>query len=92
LLKAEGCGAINFGENTWHFYPKWEHLLAGSTPTRSGWPFATHGGKRRVVFDPQSLPKSAEMIGRTLVFPVSVKMPEERIRIICAALKKAQHI
>jgi 8-amino-3,8-dideoxy-alpha-D-manno-octulosonate transaminase len=30
-LKENGAGAIYFAENTWHYYPKWEHLLAGST-------------------------------------------------------------
>lgn len=89
LLKEEGCGAINFAENTWHFYPEWEHLLAGSSPISSGWPFAEPGGKRRVVYDREALPQSAELIGRTLVYPVPVKMPEERLLAICTALKKA---
>ncbi|MDP2992321.1 MAG: DegT/DnrJ/EryC1/StrS family aminotransferase, partial [Deltaproteobacteria bacterium] len=31
VLKENGAGAIYFAENTWHYYPKWEHLLAGST-------------------------------------------------------------
>ncbi len=34
-LKKDGQGAINFAENTWHFYPRWEHLLEGKTLTRS---------------------------------------------------------
>jgi 8-amino-3,8-dideoxy-alpha-D-manno-octulosonate transaminase len=89
VLRAEGCGAINFAENTWHFYPKWEHLLAGSTPVKSGWPFVEPGGKRRVVYDTNILPKSADLIGRTLVFPVPVKFPENRLQTICAALRKA---
>ena len=90
-LKGEGCAAINLAENSWHYYPKWEHLLAGATPTRSGWPF-THGDKRRVVYDPQALPQSAELIDRTLVLPVSVKMAAERMAALCAALKKAGQV
>ena len=39
ILRENGAGAIAFGENTWHFYPKWEHLMAGSTLIKSGWPF-----------------------------------------------------
>jgi len=89
VLRDAGCGAINFAENTWHYYPRWEHLLNGLSPVRSGWPFVEPGGKRRVVYDPAGLPKSADLIGRTLVIPVSVKMSEERLQQICSALKKA---
>lgn len=88
-LRQEGCGAINFAENTWHFYPRWEHLLGALSPVKSGWPFAEPGGKRRVVYHPESLPQSADIIGRTLVFPVPVKMEDSRLQKICAALKKA---
>ncbi len=89
VLAAEGAGAINFSENTWHFYPKWEHLLGGSTTAAGGWPFAEPGGKRRVVYDPEALPKSADLMSRTLVYPVPIKMSEEQLDKICRALEKA---
>ena len=89
VLAENGVAAINFGENTWHFYPRWEHLLAGSTLTRSGWPFMEPGGRRRVVYDKDILPASAELMARTLVYPVPVKMAEERFEKIRTALKKA---
>ncbi len=88
VLKAEGCGAIYFADNTWHYYPKWEHLLGGKTLAESGWPFVSHG-KRRVVYDKDALPQSAEIMGRCLVFQVPIKMSEERLQEICAALEKA---
>ncbi|MFO7605008.1 MAG: DegT/DnrJ/EryC1/StrS family aminotransferase [Desulfurivibrionaceae bacterium] len=88
VLKAAGCGAIYFADNTWHYYPKWEHLLAGSTLAESGWPFMSHG-KRRVVYDKDALPQSAAIMGRCLVFQVPIKMSEERLQEICAALEKA---
>lgn len=90
-LRGAGCGAINFAENTWHFYPKWEHMLAGATPIKSGWPFTAHGDKRRVVYDQQALPNSAALIGRTLVFPVPVRMAEDRLQLICDTLKRRHH-
>jgi len=89
VLRSAGCGAINFAENTWHFYPKWEHLLSGLTPIRTGWPFAEPGGKRRIVYDPEALPNSADLIGRTLVFPVPVKIQQERLQLIRETLARA---
>ncbi len=89
VLGDNGAGAINFGDNTWHFYPKWEHLLGGSTVTKSGWPFKQPGGKRRVIYDGHALPKSAELMSRTLVYPVPIKMTDERLGEITAALSKA---
>lgn len=89
VLVDNKAGAINFGENTWHFYPRWEHLLAGATVAKNGWPFFEPGGKRRVIYDPEFLPASAELISRTLVYQIPVKMPEERLTEMRAALALA---
>ncbi|PLX49598.1 MAG: DegT/DnrJ/EryC1/StrS family aminotransferase [Desulfobulbaceae bacterium] len=89
ILADNGAGAIPFGSNTWHFYPKWEHLLNGSTLARSGWPFQSGGGKRRVVYDADVLPQSAAIMDRLLVYPVPVNLTEERLRQITAALNRA---
>lgn len=91
-LKNKGHGAINFAENSWHFYPQWEHLLESKTLTSSGYPFAAPGGKRRVVYDPSALPLSAAILERTLVYPVGIHMPEEKMESMCEALTKAKDI
>ncbi len=91
-LRENGQGAINFAENTWHFYPKWEHLLEGKTLTTSGYPFADPGGKRRIVYDPIALPQSSALLERTLVYPISIKMSEEKLTAMCSAIKRAQEI
>lgn len=88
VLRDNGAGAINFGENTWHFYPRWEHLLDGKTPSTGGWPFHSHG-KRRVVYDPDALPRSAEIMNRTLVYPIPVKFGGEQKETMLGALGKA---
>jgi 8-amino-3,8-dideoxy-alpha-D-manno-octulosonate transaminase len=89
-LAENGAGAICFAENTWHYYPKWEHLLAGATLAKSGWPFAEPGGKKRVVYDAQVLPQSAAIMDRLLVYPVPVKeVSQERLAQIGAAIEKA---
>ncbi|MEN8189977.1 MAG: DegT/DnrJ/EryC1/StrS family aminotransferase [Thermodesulfobacteriota bacterium] len=92
VLAENNSGAINFGDNTWHFYPKWEHLLEGSTVARSGWPFNEPGGRRRVIYDSDQLPVSAELMSRTLVYPVPIKMGEERLAEMCDALAKAAKV
>jgi 8-amino-3,8-dideoxy-alpha-D-manno-octulosonate transaminase len=92
VLAAGGAGAIAFGSNTWHFYPKWEHLLAGSTLARSGWPFSGPDGKRRVVYDKDALPASAALMDRLLVYQVPVKLPEQRLAQMVAALDQAAQI
>ncbi len=92
VLTENKAGAINFGENTWHFYPRWEHMLAGATVARSGWPFCEPDGRRRVVYDPELLPVSAELINRTLVYPIPVKMAEERLEEMRTALSRAAQI
>ncbi|MBA3014711.1 MAG: DegT/DnrJ/EryC1/StrS family aminotransferase [Proteobacteria bacterium] len=89
ILREKGAGAVYFAENTWHYYPQWEHLLSGATLSRAGWPFIDGHGKRRVIYDPQVLPQSAEIMGRTLVYQVPVKLSEERLAQIVAAAHAA---
>ena len=89
VLQENGAPPICWADNTWHFYPKWEHLLAGATQTRSGWPFAEPGGKRRVVYDPEALPSSADLLERTLVYPISIRMSETRLQDMEEAIRKA---
>ena len=89
VLQENGAPPICWADNTWHFYPKWEHLLAGATQTKSGWPFAEPGGKRRVVYDPEALPASADLLERTLVYPISIRMSETRLQDMEDAIRKA---
>jgi 8-amino-3,8-dideoxy-alpha-D-manno-octulosonate transaminase len=88
VLRDNGAGAINFGENTWHFYPRWEHLLDGSTLCKNGWPFNAHS-KQRVVYDPEALPQSTGIMTRTLVYQIPIKLGEEQKNTMLGALKKA---
>ncbi len=89
VLADNGAGAIAFGANSWHFYPKWEHLLAGATLARSGWPFSGPDGKRRVVYDKDALPVSAALMDRLLVYQVPVLLTDERLAQMGEALSKA---
>ena len=88
ILRQEGAGAIQWAENNWHYYPRWEHLLEGKTYCHGGWPFQAHG-KRRVVYDPQALPASAAIMERALTYQVPILLGEEQKTKIAAALKAA---
>ena len=88
VLRDNGAGAINFGENSWHFYPQWEHLLAGKTLCHNGWPFDAHG-KRRFIYDPEALPASSALLSRTLVYQVPVNLSDSQRETTLAALDKA---
>ena len=89
VLAANSAGAVYFAVNTWHYYPKWEHLLAGKTLAHNGWPFKDPDSKRKVVYDPRALPQSASIMERTLAYQVPVKLSAERLVQITAALEKA---
>lgn len=89
ILNENGAGAVYFADNSWHYYPKWEHIINGSTLCRSGWPFNDQDSKRRVIYDPDVLPASAGVIGRLLVYQIPVIMAQERLARITAALAKA---
>ncbi len=86
ILQEHGAGAVYFADNTWHYYPKWEHLLQGSTLCQGGWPFTGEDSKRRVVYSPEILPDSAAIIERLLVYQVPVKLSPERLAQIGAAV------
>lgn len=88
ILRDNNAGAINFGENTWHFYPSWEHLLGGKTLAHNGWPFDAHN-KRRFIYDPDALPVSVELMNRTLVYQVPVNLSDAQRESMLTALGKA---
>jgi len=91
-LKKHGCGAVYFAVNTWHYYPKWEHLLNGSTLASTGWPFKEPDGRQRVIYSPDALPRSAAIMERLLVLPVPVKLSAERLEQIEQACEAAKNL
>ena len=91
VLRDNGAGAINFAENTWHFYPAWEHLIGGKTLCHNGWPFTAHG-KRRFIYDPEALPLSSELMSRTLVYQVPVNLSDSQRDTTVSALEKAARL
>jgi 8-amino-3,8-dideoxy-alpha-D-manno-octulosonate transaminase len=89
VLSDENAGAIYFKENTWHFYPKWEHLNQGLTLCRTGWPFKRNGESDNPGYPADGLPKSEAIFDRLLVYQIPVKMGDDRLETIIAAIRKA---
>jgi 8-amino-3,8-dideoxy-alpha-D-manno-octulosonate transaminase len=89
ILTKEGAGAIYFKNNTWHFYPKWEHLIGAKTLCRSGWPFKRQGCGQDLCYPPNILPASEALFERLLVYQIPIRMKAERMNTIVSAIAKA---
>nr|HID59592.1 DegT/DnrJ/EryC1/StrS family aminotransferase [Desulfobacterales bacterium] len=89
ILSQAGAGAIYFKENSWHYYPKWEHLLKGLTLCRTGWPFRNREDRVDLDYLGNALPRTDTIFERLLVYPIPVKMTQERMETITTAIRKA---
>jgi 8-amino-3,8-dideoxy-alpha-D-manno-octulosonate transaminase len=87
-----GAGAIYWYENYWHYYEQWEHLLAGKSLTRTGYPFKVESGQVRCSLAKDALPKTAEILSRTLSIAVNIHMDQQIPKIIGAIEHAAKAI
>ena len=86
-LAAEGIGTTIFKENFWHYVPNWEHFLAKSTAqTKTAF---NDPRNRKVTYSRKAIPKADDLLGRTLVMGVNVKMPAAAFKKIRKAVEKA---
>ena len=86
-LAAEGIGTTIFKENFWHYVPNWEHFLAKSTAqTKTAF---NDPRNRKVTYSRKAIPKADDLLGRTLVMGVNVKMPAAAFKKIRKAIEKA---
>ena len=88
-LIREKLPPIYFYENTWHVFRNWEHLKAGSTVCRTGWPYRDAGMGRSLNYGEIYLPQSDEILSRLLVFQVNLEVPLEEQARQEKALRKA---
>jgi 8-amino-3,8-dideoxy-alpha-D-manno-octulosonate transaminase len=87
-----GAGAIYWYENYWHYYEQWEHLLGGKTLMRTGYPFKGESGDVRRAYAKDALPKTAEIMSRTLSIAINIHMDQQIPKIISAIEKAAKAI
>lgn len=87
LLADNGAAAIPWGANTWHAYPHWEHLQAGATLARSGWPFQRPEGP--ASYPPDSLPRTQEILSRCLSWQIMLAWDEEKLQHMAEAVNRS---
>ena len=91
-LADQGVGVVCFKRNFWHYVPNWEHFLARSTANSKKYPFTNPVNNTAVAYDRASIPRAEDILGRTLVMGLAVKMPPERMEKIRSAVEKAAKV
>jgi 8-amino-3,8-dideoxy-alpha-D-manno-octulosonate transaminase len=88
-LSAQGIDTVRYKDNLWHYVPNWEHFLARATANSKKYPFNNQTYKGKVDYRREDIPQAEDILGRTLVMGIQVKMPEEKIAGIKKGIKKA---
>ena len=91
-LGGEGVDTVCFKNNLWHYIPNWEHFLARSTANSKKYPFSDPSYKGNVSYDRSAIPQAEDILGRTLVMGISVRMPAEKLTAIAEGIEKAAKI
>jgi len=88
-LKEAGLDTVCWKDNLWHYVPNWEHFQAWCTANSQRFPFSNPMYRGKIDYGRHLIPQAEDILGRTLVMGISVKMPEERMAAIQAAVEKA---
>jgi len=88
-LKIQGVDTVRYKDNLWHYVPNWEHFLSKSTASSKKYPFHDPSYKGKASYRREDIPQAEDILGRTLVMPINVKMSDETIGKIQEAITKA---
>ena len=88
-LGSEGVDTVCFKKNLWHYLPNWEHFLARSTANSKKYPFTDPSYKGKVNYERAAIPRAEDILGRTLLIAMTVKMTEEKFLKIKGGIEKA---
>lgn len=91
-LSEKGMDTVCFKKNKWHYCPNWEHLLSWATANSKKFPFTYPAYKGKVDYSIKHIPRAEDILGRTLVFGIPVKMSGERMAQIKSAIDSAVKI
>lgn len=89
LLADGGLDTTCYKNNKWHYVPNWEHFLAFSTAGSKKYPFKDKANKGRVKYSRKSIPFAEDILSRTLVMGIAVRMSRERLDAIQKAIENA---
>lgn len=89
MLSAEGLDTTCYKRNMWHYVPNWEHFLAKATANSRKYPFNDPTYKGKIQYSRESIPQAEDLLGRTLVMGIAVKMSPEKINQIKKAIEQA---
>lgn len=89
LLAAGGLDTTCYKNNKWHYVPNWEHFLAFSTAGSKQYPFKDKANKGRVKYSRKSIPFAEDILSRTLVMGIAVRMSGEKLGAITKAIENA---
>jgi 8-amino-3,8-dideoxy-alpha-D-manno-octulosonate transaminase len=89
LLAAEGVDTVCYKRNLWHYVPNWEHFLARSTANSKKYPFTDPAYKGKAEYLRESIPQAENILGRTLVMGISVKMSSEKLNQLKKGIEQA---
>jgi len=89
MLSAEGVDTVCYKRNLWHYVPNWEHFLARSTASSKKYPFTDPTYKGKVQYTRESIPQAEDILGRTLVMGIAVKMSPEKLNSIKKGIEQA---
>jgi len=89
LLAAEGVDTVCYKRNLWHYVPNWEHFLAKSTANSKKYPLTNPAYKGKVEYRKENIPQAEDILGRTLVMGLSVKMSQEKLDGIRKGIEQA---
>ena len=88
-MSANGVDLIYFFENFWHYLPNWEHFITQCTACSRKYPFADPSYRGKAEYGRELYPKAEDLLARTLVMPIQVRMPKERMLQIASAVETA---
>lgn len=89
LLGARGIDTVCYRDNMWHYVPNWEHFLARATASSKNYPFQDPGYTGKIEYRREQIPQAEDILGRTLVMGIMVKMSDEKLDAIARGIASA---
>lgn len=91
-LASAGVDTVCYKRNLWHYVPNWEHFLGKATASSKGYPFRDPANRGGVAYRREDIPRAEDLLGRTLVMGIGVRMAKERLEAMAEAFGRAASV